>query len=300
MSSERVAVLGGTSLVGHILLDLLIKNGFEISAFTRQKLIPAHDGLNWLQLLSTNTPNQLDNGANEWTVSGSEQKQINNWISVAPIWVLPDHFQLFENYGIKRIVALSSTSVFIKGDSSDPHEKDVASRLSAGEKQLESWATTHGVQWIILRPTLIYGHNKDKNISEIAKFIRRFKFFPIFGRACGLRQPVHAEDVALACVAALQNYQVKNHSYNLSGGETLSYRDMVARVFSALNIQPRMLSIPLWLFRIAITLLHTLPRFHHWNTAMAERMNRDLCFDHTEATKDFGYSPRDFDPNGDI
>ncbi len=61
-----------------------------------------------------------------------------------------------------------------------------------------------GVEWVILRPTLIYGHGRDKNITEIARFIRRFGFFPLLGKANGLRQPIHVEDVAEACFAALR------------------------------------------------------------------------------------------------
>jgi hypothetical protein len=37
-----------------------------------------------------------------------------------------------------------------------------------------------------------------------------------------------------------------------------------------------------------------LPRYRHWSAAMAERMNRDLVFDHAEATHDLNFSPRPF------
>jgi len=36
------------------------------------------------------------------------------------------------------------------------------------------------------------------------------------------------------------------------------------------------------------------PRYRNWSSAMAERMNRDLVFDHSEATRDFGFAPRAF------
>jgi len=36
------------------------------------------------------------------------------------------------------------------------------------------------------------------------------------------------------------------------------------------------------------------PRYRNWSSAMAERMNRDLMFDHFEATRDFGFEPRAF------
>jgi nucleoside-diphosphate-sugar epimerase len=147
---------------------------------------------------------------------------------------------------------------------------------------------------VVLRPTLIYGLGRDKNIAEIARFIRRFGFFPLLGKAMGLRQPVHAEDVAGACVAALKAPLAVNRAYNISGGETLPYREMVRRVFAALQKRPRLLTIPLVVFRMAVACLRLFRRYRNWSAAMAERMNRDLVFDHAEAARDLGYAPRPF------
>ena len=109
----------------------------------------------------------------------------------------------------------------------------------------------------------------------------------------GLRQPVHAEDVAAACAAALASPVAANSSYNLSGGETLSYRNMVERVFLALNFRVRLFTVPLGVFRLVLVCLRLLPRYRHWSTAMAERMNTNLVFavvdqiDITQYGKDF-------------
>lgn len=201
---------------------------------------------------------------------------------------------MLEALGARRIVALSSTSCLTKQDSSDPAEQVVARRLTEAEGMLRAWAEARGIEWVILRPTLIYGLGRDKNVAEIARFIRRFRFFPLFGKANGQRQPIHAQDVADACVAAMRTPGVKNYAYNISGGETLSYREMVTRIFKAMESPPLMLRVPLFAFRSALALLRFLPRYRHLSAAMAERMNRDLVFDHSEATRDFAFEPRKF------
>jgi nucleoside-diphosphate-sugar epimerase len=209
--------------------------------------------------------------------------------------VLPDYFALIEASGARRVVVLSSTSRFTKVGSGDLAEQATAAKLIDGEARLQAWAESRGIEWVILRPTLIYGIGRDKNISEIACFILRFGFFPVFGQAKGLRQPIHAEDVAGACLAALQGSDCRNQSYNISGGERLTYREMVARIFTALGRRPRVLTVPLWAFRLAVTMLRRLPRYRQWSSAMAERMNRDLVFDHTDAARDLGFTPRAFE-----
>ena len=264
MAESRVGVLGASSLVGGCLLPVLRDAGWPVVSFSR--------------------------GASSQRIEGD----MPYWICLAPIWVLPDYFALLEANGVRRVVVLSSTSRFTKVDSGDMAENIVAARLIEGEAQVQAWAASRGIEWVILRPTLIYGLGRDKNISEIVRFIRRFGFFPVLGKATGLRQPIHAKDVALACVSALLAPEAANRAYNISGGETMTYRDMIARVFAALGRRPRLLTVPLWAFRLVVSVLRCLPRYRQWSAAMAERMNLDLVFDHAEAARDLGFKPRGF------
>lgn len=279
VTDHRVGLLGATSLVGKCLIPLLIISGARVFAFSRQPIEPVGNGIARRNLSDSRSANT---------------DQLDHWICVAPIWVLPEHFPLLEASGARRVVVLSSTSRFTKVGSGDTAETAVAARLIEAEDRVVAWAESRGIEWVILRPTLIYGLGQDKNISEIARFIHRFGFFPVLGPAQGLRQPMHAEDVASACFSALQAPGAANRAYNISGGETLTYRAMVERVFAALGHRPRLLAVPLWSFRLAVSVLRCLPRYRQWSAAMAERMNRDLVFDHTEAARDIGFKPRCF------
>ncbi len=285
MSEKRVGLLGATSLVGQCLLPLLRKNGWNVRAFSRRSMSSDDPHVQWIQI-----PNSINNLSDP----ENESDKIDFWISVAPLWVLSDYFSMMEKYGVHRIIVLSSTSRFSKSNSSDTDEMVVARRLSESEGCLSNWAQVKSVDWVILRPTLIYGLGQDKNISEIVRLIRRFYVFPMLGQAKGLRQPVHAEDVATACVSALEKADVINYAYNLSGGETLTYREMINRVFAALGRRPMLIPTPLWLFRLAVALIRCLPHYRNWTMQMADRMNVNLVFDHDEAARDFNYSPGPF------
>lgn len=275
-------LLGAGSMVGAGVIPLLVRDGRHVYAFSRKASgRKTGAGVTWLQLGGLSPTH-------------AATSKIEDWLCVAPIWVLPQYFSMLERYGARRIVALSSTSLFTKTGSSDPAESATAARLAEGEARLRTWAESKGVEWAILRPTLIYGRGRDKNIAEIARFVSRFGFFPVLGKAMGLRQPIHAEDVAAACVAALNAPAAANRAYNISGGETLPYREMVRRVFAAMQRRPRLVTIPLGVFKMAVACLRVFPRYRHWSAAMAERMNRDLVFDHADAARDLGFSPRPF------
>ena len=275
-------LLGANSLVGECIIPRLSKDGRHTVAFTRHP--PDGNtkvGVTWLQL-----PASLP--------YGPEVLPIREWLCVAPIWVLPQYFGMIEARGVRRVVALSSTSLFVKNDSSDHGEQHIARRLAEGEQALRAWAEARGVEWVILRPTLIYGRGRDKNLTEIVRFVRRWGFFPLLGKAVGLRQPVHAEDVAAACVSALNLPAAANRTYTISGRETLPYREMVCRVFATVGKVPHLVKIPRWMFQVAVAVVYLVPRYRHWTVEMADRMNRDLVFDHGDAARDLGFSPRSF------
>jgi nucleoside-diphosphate-sugar epimerase len=285
VSNLRVSVLGARSFVGKHVLEVLKTAGANTIALSRQNSPTDTLGATW-QTLGIRDADTL--------ALANDVPAAPFWICVAPIWVLPNYFEWIQASQAKRVVVVSSTSRFTKVASGDSAESAVAAKLIEGEARVQAWAEKHGIEWVILRPTLIYGDGRDKNISEICRFISRFGFFPLLGKAQGLRQPIHAQDVASACVAALMAPAAKNHAYNISGKEILSYRQMVERVFGALGRRTRCIEIPLWAFRGAITLMRLLPRYQHWTTAMAQRMNQDLVFDHAEAVRDFAFNPREF------
>lgn len=277
-----IGLLGANSLVGECVIGRLRKDGRHTIAFSRQPAeVGTKTGVTWRKL--------------DGSLSGPpETHLLRGWVCVAPIWVLPQYFGMLRASGATRVVALSSTSLFIKKDSPDRSEQGISLRLAEGEQALRAWAEAHGVEWVILRPTLIYGNGRDKNVTEIVRFIRRWDFFPLLGQAKGLRQPVHTADVAAACVAALTGPTAVNRTYTLSGGETLPYREMVSRIFATLGKPPHLVTIHRWMFQVAVVLVRRLPRYKHWTVEMAERMNRDLVFDHADAARDLGFSPRPF------
>ena len=189
-------------------------------------------------------------------------------------------------------MALSSTSRFTKRDSVAAADRAMAARLAAAEDEVLDWARAHGIAATILRPTLIYDGIHDRNVAAIAGFIRRFGFSPLAGAATGLRQPLHADDVAAACLAAIGCDGLRD-AYEISGGETLPYHEMVSRIFDWLGRPPRLARIPLPLVRAALPVANLLPGLASMAT-MAVRMNEDLVFDHGAAARDFGFQPRSF------
>lgn len=274
-----VLVLGATSLIGEFLLTRLNAAGIEPMALSRR---PPSDDVCWVDadLADSDLADELP--------------PVATVFSLSPIWLLPQALPALKASGLTRLVAFSSTSRFTKQDSPDVAERAVAKALADAETRVEAFCADNGVAWTILRPTLIYVEGRDGNVSRLAGLIRRFRILPLSGRGEGLRQPVHAEDLAIGALAAATAPAAHDKAYDLTGGETLTYRVMAQRVFEGLGRRPAILSLPPWLFRLLLTLAR--PFYPGATATMADRMAQDLTFDDAPARRDFGWAPRDFHP----
>lgn len=279
MADRRVLVPGASSLVGVRALPRLRAAGWDVQALSRAA--------------------RPDRGEVRWLAPDGPLSSVDAVLALLPVWSLRGVLDRLTGPPPRRIVALSSTSAVTKVASRDPREQEVARLLAQGEQDLRAWCESRGVAWVVLRPTLIYGHGLDRNITALAQVARRWGVLPIVGGGRGLRQPVHVDDVADAAIAALDAPAAAGQAYVLSGGERLSYAAMASRVFEAAGRTPRLLPVPLSLARAALGVARVAPRYRPYSPAMFDRMLDDLVFDHDAATRDLGFRPRPFTPTAD-
>ena len=273
-------VFGGSGQVGAPLLARLAAAGWRVQAVSRQPQ-PARAGVAWLR-------GDLDR------VEGLA-RQADAIFSCGPL----DHFARWYAAGqveAPRVVAFGSTSAEAKQASADPAERDLAARLHAAEALLFAQAAARGAAATVLRPTLVYGAGRDRTLARIATLARRWHGFVLPRGACGLRQPVHVDDLADAALAAADAPASHGQAYALPGGETLPYREMVARVLGALEPPAHLVEVPAPLFATLLAVARATGRLSGFGDAALARLRADLVFDAAPARRDFGYAPRAFQP----
>ncbi|MGE5625982.1 MAG: NAD-dependent epimerase/dehydratase family protein [Bacillota bacterium] len=276
----RLLVTGASSVVGDYLLPRLEAEGVQVTAFSRSPRVG--QGAAWRQADVAREP--LRN-----LVSSADAL-----VHLAPLpLIVPVLPGLPES--VSRIVALGTTSVFTKAEARADVDRRLADQQLRAEEALRGHCERRGLHYTLLRPTLVYDGRRDKNVTRIAGFIRRLGFFPMAAPGKGLRQPLHADDLAAAVYAALEQ-EGGSRSYNLAGGETLSYRAMLERIFRALGRRPRILPVPVGMYRAAIAVARLHPRFRSLSLDVADRMNQNLVFDFSDAARDLGFYPRGFEP----
>ena len=279
MSGPRAAVLGATGMVGRRLLRRLADGGWRGVCASRG--VPARaapPGFAWAALPAEG-PLPLPPSATVF--------------SLVPLPALPP--LLARADGARRLVALSTASAVHKAASADPAERAFAADVVRAEGAVARLCRERGVAWTILRPTLIYDPGRDRNVSAIAAFARRARVFPIVPPGTGLRQPIHADDVARAMLAAADAPGARDALLDLPGGETVTWREMVRRVFRAQGLRPLLLPVPAAPARLVFRAWRAATGAP-WSPALLERMNRDQTLDPAPARAALGIECRLFYP----
>jgi nucleoside-diphosphate-sugar epimerase len=278
--AQPLLVTGATSLIGRQLMPRLEASSVTVFGFSRQA---DASRAGWVRgdLASPDLERQLP--------------VAQTVLSLQPIWHLPQALPSLKAKGIQRLVAFSSTSVIAKAASPDAYEQSVVRRLVEAETAVQAFCEANAVAWTILRPTLIYAEGEDQNVTRLARLIRKLGFLPLYGQGQGRRQPVHAADLAQAALEAAVSPRAVNRAYDLPGGETLTYREMVERVFEGMGRRPRILAAPEWLWGLGFALAR--PLLPGATAQMGARMAEDLVFDDHPARADFNWNPRGFRPD---
>ncbi len=282
---RRALILGASGQVGDALVRRLQAADWRLVAVSRRPRADA-PGLSWLR-------GEL--GAMPALPEGFGPDALDAIFSAGPL----DAFaRWYAETGVRtaRIVAFGSTSESTKRASTDAAERDVARRLAEAESIILGGARERGAAATILRPTLVYGAGRDATLTRVATIARRRGWFPLPRGANGLRQPVHVDDLAAAAAACCDVTRCAGQAYALPGGETLAYREMIARVLACLPPPARLVELPAPLFRMLLSGAR-LAGLASGLGAAVERMREDLVFDAAPAMRDFGYAPRRFQPD---
>jgi nucleoside-diphosphate-sugar epimerase len=276
-------VLGATGIVGGHIVDRLVKAGERPIGLSRSKRESTAD-VEWLEG-DLSAPDTL------------KLPPFTTLYCTAHVGLLATalpYLRCLSGPSLTRIVAFTSTSIVTKVDSEISAERESVRLWAEAERQSITACERLGIGWTILRPTIIYDEGRDANITRLSRLIARLGFMPLAGNGSGLRQPVHAEDLAIGALAAAASTTAANKVYAVPGKETITYREMVGRIFDGLDKPRRVVAISPSLWRAAFALAG--PFISNANVAMGNRMSKDMIFDSAPAARDFGWNPREFRP----
>ena len=223
----RILLTGATGLLGGELLELLLAEGHEVRCLVRP------DSPNASRLDGARVDIFRGDAWEEADLYGA-LGGVDAFLHVAGIEHSPAVVGAARRAGVERLVVVGSTSA---------HS---AYAFRSGPKlKMEGVVRSSGLSWTIVRPTMIYGSERDRNIHRLLRFLDRWPIFPMFGPGTNLWQPVYHTDCAKGILETLKRPGTMRHSYDLPGSDPLTYLDLVKTAATALGRSPRIVNVPI-------------------------------------------------------
>ena len=272
----KVVLTGATGLLGGALLDLLLGEGSDVRCLVREgspnvsRLDPVYT-----EIVTGDAGNVGDLLR---ALSGMEAM-----VHVAGIEHTPWVLKAAREAGVERLVMVSSTSVHSAYEFRSGHKR-----------RMERLIYESGLAYTIVRPTMIYGSELDKNMHRLLRFLDRSPVFPMFGPGDNLWQPVYHEDCAQGVLEALERSVAIGEAYDLPGAEPLSYLELVRTAAGALGKKPRIVRLPLDPAHRFLVVAERLRIPLPVRAEQVFRLKEDKAYPHEKARRQLGYAPRSF------
>ena len=177
--------------------------------------------------------------------------------------------------------------IFVSSVAASENGGEYALSKLQGEEKVKS----SSLEWLIIRPSEIYGKNMEEGIGKLICWIQKFKFIPIIGDGSYFLTPVYLGDIINGMVEIIKNESLIKKTLNLCGPEKITMNELVDRLAQIHSVQRTKIFLPVWLVRACIGFLSLVKS----DIAFSDQIPRLLCDKDTAIGKTqtiIPYNPR--------
>ncbi len=271
----KILVTGATGFTGSYVVPALLDEGWEVFCLVRETSDTDHLPVDRIELCYGDL--------NDFESITAALKGMDTLVNIASLGFghASNIVGAAKEAGIQRAIFFSTTSIFTTLNSESKNIRQEAERL----------IQESDIPYTIIRPTMIYGSSRDRNICRFIKFIHRYPVFPVFGSGDYQLQPVYVGDLAKGVVSILLSDQTIKKAYNLSGGSELTLNDFIRVIADHLGKKTRLLHFPPGPFIFFLSFMERSGIKFPIKSEQIQRFNEHKTFSHKNAIEDFGYSP---------
>jgi NADH dehydrogenase len=184
--------------------------------------------------------------------------------------------------GVRRFIHLSAM-----GARNSPEYRYIYSKWLGEESVRQS-----GLEWTILRPSLIYG----EGFGFFDRLLQSLRFFPpplapVPGNGRTLFQPIAVEDVVKCILKAWPNPDLIGGIYDLGGPEHLSYRQMLELLLQVRGMKRFKAPIPMAVMRMVTPFMAGILKDPPVTMVELKELDMDNIGDVDAVEKYFGFKP---------
>ena len=272
----KIVIPGGAGFVGRNLVRNMIEQGYDPNTIIvidkDEEKLRNFNKLN----IKTHLADLSDNGDWMEEFKGADYV-VNLAAQISSLDYEPFHrnnilatekiLKASHKFGVKRIVHFSSIAVL------SVRKDHYAKTKLEGEQMVEK----SGLEYCILRPSIMYGPTNEENIGYLIEFSRKFPFFPIPGHGRWPRQPLYIDDVCNLVITIMRDFP-SNELYNVNGKDIVYFKDMVRDVQKQMGGLKFQVHIPVELFKFLMVSFQRLTGNAHFTGDQVDSLTAEEIF----------------------
>ncbi len=267
---SRVVILGASTGPGRLLFERLRDSNVRVLGLARSKrdIVESENAV--FSCMDAGDPALLQATVEptDTLIHCSRPEFLTNYLKTEP--------------ELKRLIAIGSARIYTRFPDDKCHR--VAAMAHVIRKA--------DIPSTLLHPTLIYGAPGLNNINRVVKIARLSPVIPLPDKGRALIQPVHAEDLARAILACLNDESTVGKTIDVPGKEAVSYRRFIELCIEASGARCRVVSAPYFLVCLLAPFTHLLPGVPTVTRDEIRRLLEDKNFSTEALIRDLGVEPR--------
>jgi uncharacterized protein YbjT (DUF2867 family) len=273
---HTIGITGALGYVGRRLVDTMLHRHYQLVGIVRPSADTSFLNQRGIEIRRANLGKP--------PLSKNVFEGIDSLIHLSGLGHLPIILGELKRVSIGHSIFVSSTGIFTK----------LKSPGSAIKRHSESLLAESGLNYVVLRPNMIYGSTRDKTFSKIMRFLRYCPVLPLPAQTDALQQPVHIDDVVSAIITAHERTQLSYRSFDLGGPTALPLRTVLKQVGSAIGIKPWFIPVPLSPPALAARYLRAYGIRTPVKEEQIRRLSESKAISIQEAKTALDFAPRDF------
>jgi len=247
--NDKIYVAGHKGMVGSAIIRKLKKEGFKNIITASHKELDLTNQIATQSFMANNKPDYVFIAAAKVGGIFANNEYPGDFI-YKNLQIQLNLIHWSQQFNVKKLLFLGSSCIYPKfakqpinerelmGGYLEPTNESYAIAKIAGIKMCQSYNKQYGTNFISLMPTNLYGQNDNYDLKTSHVFpalirkiheakINKNANFEVWGSGKPMREFLHVDDVADACVYLMENYD-DGEVVNVGTGEDVTINELVS------------------------------------------------------------------------
>lgn len=182
--------------------------------------------------------------------------------------------------GVRRFIYMSAIGARPNG----------ATGYQTTKWQAEQLVRNSGLDWIIVRPSLIIGKDSDF-VGTLKGLVTKAPIIPVIGSGDYRFQPLYVGDITNAFVTMVGSTKYWDQAYEFGGPERLTFNLMIETICDLLHVRKPIVHFPLSSMKLIVRIMDSTLRNPPITSDQLAMLSEDNITGHNAFTEAFGINP---------